>query len=103
MRGIQVSFITYGNSEDLKYLEKLSGIKVFCNTWGLPKYIYNKYLHITHRKHLKSCNIIKTNQMFGADIALKAAKYYNKPLINRMGYLLSDATKKLKEFAKYRL
>ena len=101
LKGIQVSFITYGNSDDLKYFDRLSGIKVLCNKWGLPKYIYNKYLHIIHRKHLKSCNIIKTNQMFGADIALKAAKYYNKPLINRMGYLLSDAVKQLKDFSSF--
>ena len=93
-KGFQVSFITYGNSDDLKYSNRLSGIKVLCNKWGLPKYIYNKYLHIIHRKHLKSCNIIKTNQMFGADIALKSAKYYKKPLINRMGYMWSDFTKR---------
>jgi glycosyltransferase involved in cell wall biosynthesis len=101
LKGIQVSFITYGNSDDLKYFDRLPGIKVLCNKWGLPKYIYNKYLHIIHRKHLKSCNIIKTNQMFGADIALKAAKYYNKPLLNRMGYLLSDAVKQLKDFSSF--
>ena len=94
LKGIQVSFITYGNSDDLKYFDRLPGIKVLCNKWGLPKYIYNKYLHIIHRKHLKSCNIIKTNQMFGADIALKSAKYYKKPLINRMGYMWSDFTKR---------
>jgi glycosyltransferase involved in cell wall biosynthesis len=31
--------------------------------------------------------------MFGADIALKSAKLYDKPLINRMGYMWSDFTK----------
>ena len=39
--------------------------------------------------------------MFGADIALKSAKLYDKPLINRMGYLLSDAIKQLKEFNSF--
>ena len=93
-KGHDISFITYGNNEDLNYIHQLGGIKILCNKWGLPKYIYNKYLHIIHRKHLKSCNIIKTNQMFGADIALKSAKYYKKPLINRMGYMWSDFTKR---------
>jgi glycosyltransferase involved in cell wall biosynthesis len=92
-KGYDISFITYGNNEDLNYIDQLGGIKVLCNKWGLPKYLYNKYLHIIHRKHLKSCNIIKTNQMFGADIALKSAKLYDKPLINRMGYMWSDFTK----------
>ena len=100
-KGYDISFITYGDNEDLNYINQLGGIKVLCNKWGLPKYLYNKYLHIIHRKHLKSCNIIKTNQMFGADIALKAAKYYNKPLLNRMGYLLSDAVKQLKDFSSF--
>ena len=92
-KGYEISFITYGDNEDLNYINQLGGIKVLCNKWGLPKYLYNKYLHIIHRKHLKSCNIIKTNQMFGADIALKSAKLYDKPLINRMGYMWSDFTK----------
>jgi glycosyltransferase involved in cell wall biosynthesis len=92
-KGYDISFITYGDNEDLNYINQLGGIKVLCNKWGLPKYLYNKYLHIIHRKHLKSCNIIKTNQMFGADIALKSAKLYDKPLINRMGYMWSDFTK----------
>ena len=56
-------------------------------------YIYNKYIHIIHRKHLKSCDIIKTNQIFGADIALKSAKYYKKPIAVRLGYLPSDGYK----------
>ncbi len=101
-KGHDISFITYGNNEDLNYIHQLGGIKILCNKWGLPKNIYNKYLHIIHRKYLKSCNIIKTNQMFGADIALKSAKYYKKPLINRMGYLLSDAVNELTEFNSFK-
>jgi len=103
VKGIHVSFVTYGNGIDLKYSDKLSGIKILCNKWGLPKYIYKKYLHIIHRKHLKSCSLIKTNQMFGADIALKSAKYYKKPLVNRMGYMLSDSVKELQEFKHFNL
>jgi len=101
LKGHGISFITYGNNQDLNYIDQLGDIKVLCNNWGLPKYLYNKYLHIIHRKHLKSCNIIKTNQMFGADIALKSAKFYDKPLINRMGYLLSDAIDELTEFNSF--
>ena len=62
-KGHDISLITYGNNQDLNYIDQLGDIKVLCNKWGLPKYLYNKYLHIIHRKHLKSCNIIKTNQM----------------------------------------
>ena len=92
-KGHDISFITYGNIEDLIYIDQLGDIKILCNKWGLPKYIYNKYIHIIHRKHLKSCDIIKTNQIFGADIALKSAKYYKKPIAVRLGYLPSDGYK----------
>ena len=41
--------------------------------------------------------------MHGAEIALKAAKKFRKPLINRMGYLLSDAVEQLPEFQHFNL
>jgi glycosyltransferase involved in cell wall biosynthesis len=92
-KGYDISFITFGNKEDLTYIDLLGGIKILCNKWGFPKYIYNNYLHIIHRKNLKSCNIIKTNQIYGADIAIKSAKYYKKPIVVRLGYLPSDGYK----------
>tara|TARA_B100000315_G_scaffold66920_1_gene60818 strand:- start:300 stop:1157 length:858 start_codon:yes stop_codon:yes gene_type:complete len=33
---------------------------------------------------------MKTNQTKGAEIALRSARFWNKPLIARMGYMLSD-------------
>jgi len=93
LKGFKVSFVTYGNRSEFEYADKVSGINILCNKWGFSKNIYKKYLHLLHRNHLKSCTIIKTNQMNGAHIALKTAKYYNKPLINRMGYMLSNFVK----------
>ena len=39
--------------------------------------------------------------MNGAEIASKVARKFKKPLINRMGYLLSDAVEKLPEFQHF--
>ena len=86
--GVFVSFITYGNAEDLKFRNHLPGIDILCNRWELPNILYHRFLHILHWKTLKVCDLIKTNQVNGSDIALRSAKYWNKPLIGRMGYLL---------------
>ena len=76
-RGASVSFIIYGNSRDLEYRDRLQSIDILSNRWGLPNIIYEKFLHRFHRKRLKSCDIIKTNQMNGADVALCPAQYWN--------------------------
>ena len=41
--------------------------------------------------------------MHGAEIALKAAEKFKKPLVNRMGYLLTDAVERLPEFQNFDL
>ena len=88
--GVAVSFVTYGNSDDLAYRDRLQGINILCNRWGLPNSIYEKFLHRFYRKTLKSCDLIKTNQMNGADVALRSSQHWGKPLISRFGYMFSD-------------
>jgi len=87
--GWKISFITYGDKSDLSYKKLLDGIDIYCNQFGLPQRWYEAFIFIIHRKILKRCHLIKTNQMSGADIALKVAKFFNKPVINRNGYLPS--------------
>ena len=101
--GWSVSFVTYGDKTDLFYKQQLKGVDIYCNKFGLPPKWYESKVHLLHRKVIKNCSLIKTNQMFGADIALHAAKKYKKPLVNRMGYLLSDAVEKLPEFKHFEL
>ena len=88
--GVDVSFVTYGNADDLQYGEKIPGINICCNRWGLPAKIYERLVPWLHRKTLHGADIIKTNQTNGAEIALRVAKHYNKPLIARCGYMLSE-------------
>lgn len=88
--GLEISFITYGNKEDLYFSNRLGGLNIYCNQMNLPLRLYIKLIHILHHKAFKSCDIIKTNQMFGSDIALKCAKYHDKPFFSRFGYMLSE-------------
>ena len=50
--GIAISFITYGNSDDLEYRQRLQGIEILCNRWHLPNNIYERFLHKLHTKSL---------------------------------------------------
>ena len=88
--GVSISFVTYGNSDDLEFQERLPGIEILCNRWDFPIRVYEKFLHRFHGKALRDCDLIKTNQTKGAEIALRSAKFWNKPLIARMGYMMSE-------------
>ena len=88
--GVSISFITYGDSDDLAYQNRIKGINILCNKWNIKNVIYQKYLYLIHWKYFINCDVIKTNQTVGSEIALTAAKFWKKPLLGRMGYLLSD-------------
>ena len=88
-RGVNISFVTYGGSSDFNYVDRIPGINILCNRWKLPRILYELFLHRLHAPALKECNVIKTNQTNGADVAAKAARYWDKPLIVRCGYMWS--------------
>ncbi len=88
--GYKVSFVTYGDRRDLLYSELIPGIQVLCNLWNLPEQWYSRLLPYLHSGAIRFADIIKTNQTIGADIALKCAKLWSKPLISRCGYMWSQ-------------
>jgi glycosyltransferase involved in cell wall biosynthesis len=85
-RGCQVSFVTWGGNEDVRYAEQIAPARVACNRLGLPRRLYECLMPQLHSTLLRSCDLIKTNQTDGADVALSCARYFNKPLIARSGY-----------------
>jgi len=89
-KGIKVSFVTYGDARELKYAEKLGGIGILCNRWGLPPGWYEWLTPLLHAGALRRADVIKTNQTKGAEAALRAAKFWGKPLIARCGYMWSE-------------
>ena len=78
-RGWSVSFVTYGDKSDLNFKNNLKGIQIHCNYFGLSPKWYESLIFFIHRKVLKSCHLIKTNQMYGAEIALSVAKKFKNP------------------------
>jgi glycosyltransferase involved in cell wall biosynthesis len=92
-KGVNVSFLTYGNSEDLLLEHKCTPIKVipvysrlrkpanrwlaFLQSFLIPLYFKNEFTH---------ADIIKTNQMLGSWVAVLGKFLYKKKLIIRCGY-----------------
>jgi glycosyltransferase involved in cell wall biosynthesis len=89
-RGAQIGFVTYGGAADLTYADRLPGIRILCNHWGLPERLYEWALPSLHGSHLRRASLFKTNQTNGAEVALRSARLFRKPLIARCGYMWSD-------------
>ena len=92
-KGIKISFVTYGDESELEFSHRIPGIEILYNKWrkwGLNSRTYAALIPLLHASSLRKVDVVKTNQMLGADIALKAAKMWNKPLIARCGYMFSD-------------
>ncbi len=89
-RGMKVSFITYGNTEDLELGKEIPEIEIFCNHMNLPRVLYDRFLHRIHGEDIREADVIKSNQTRGADIALRSARYWGKPFISRSGYIWSN-------------
>lgn len=88
--GIRVTFATYGNASDLTYADRLPGIRILCNRWGLAQAYYERWLPWLHAPWLWRAGVFKTNQTDGAKIALRTARLWRKPLIARCGYMWSE-------------
>ncbi len=88
-QGAEVSFVTYGDHSDLDYAKRLGNIRILCNASSEPLERYEENLLAIHGKTLKSADVIKTNQTYGAQIALRIARRLGIPLVARCGYLWS--------------
>jgi glycosyltransferase involved in cell wall biosynthesis len=88
-QGLNISFVTYGDSTDLNYAERLGGIRILCNETDLPLEQFERRLFSLHGSAIKTADVIKTNQTYGGELALWGARLLSKPLIARCGYMWS--------------
>lgn len=84
--GVEVTFVTYGRREEVRFATELAGIQVLANRMGLSLRLYQKALKLLPPRG----NIFKSNQVAGADVALTAARRRGAKFIARCGYLLSE-------------
>jgi glycosyltransferase involved in cell wall biosynthesis len=88
-KGFDVEFLTYGGSGELDFADRLNGIGILCNEGDLPFEMYEESVLEIHAERLRSAGVIKTNQTYGADVALHAAHRFSAGLVARCGYMWS--------------
>lgn len=88
--GFRISFVSYGQVEELEYQDKIPDINILYNKWKLPKILYNSLIPLLHAKTIKKAQIIKTNQLSGSVVAMWSSWLWSIPLVVRCGYLLSE-------------
>ena len=90
----QITFVTYGDAGDSRFRDQIGDINLVLNKWRLPQRVYERSLAVSHPKIWRGDTILKTNQIVGAETALRAARLFNKRLVVRCGYLLSLNTER---------
>jgi glycosyltransferase involved in cell wall biosynthesis len=89
-RGYGVTIVSYGDSSEARYVDRLDGIVIAYNRWGLSIPRYEKLLPWIHWRKLRHVDLVKSYQVDAAEAALRAAEIHRKPFVARCGYLLSD-------------
>jgi glycosyltransferase involved in cell wall biosynthesis len=114
-KNVDVSFLTYGTNEDLKYSDLLGDIKVYpvfnyikSKSWVL-QLIKSLFIPLKLKNVIKEIDIIKTNQINGSWISCISKILFKKRIIIRSGFewLYGHRTffnkKGIKQYIKYLL
>ena len=88
-RGVSISIISWGRGEDAAVVAAFPWLRVYENRWKLPPDQYERWMPLLHALPLAQAGIIKSNQVSGADCALRCARFWQKPFVARCGYLWS--------------
>jgi len=91
--GNEVTFITYGDISDLKYTERLNGIKILPiysifkkSKFKVVNILMSFILPFRLRRRITNFDILKTKQMHGAWVPAILSKLTKIPLLYRYGY-----------------
>lgn len=91
-KNIDVTFLTFGNKNDLNFSKLLNGINVipvldFINSKSTTlKFLKSFLIPIKFREQIKSIDIVRTDQLDGSWIATIIKLLFRKKLIIRAGY-----------------
>lgn len=84
--GVAVEFVSYGRGHAHDFQDALGAIALRNNRLSLPEALYKHSLRWSPPR----ADLIKSNQVAGAELALQAARRRGVPFVARCGYLLSD-------------
>ncbi|MCW5874829.1 MAG: glycosyltransferase family 4 protein [Anaerolineales bacterium] len=85
-RGVGIEFVTYGDQQDLAFASQIPGLRIRANTSNLNLSAYERKL----LSEPVQADMVKSNQMAGADIAMGVARKTAAKFVARCGYLLSE-------------
>lgn len=110
IHNINYTFVTYGDSYDLKFDEYFRNLKII-PIYEKLKYSQNKYMKIFNSIRIKKIfknevtgfDLIKTNQLKGSWSAIILKIFSGKPLIVRTGYDLYSFSKYEKKSKLYKV
>ena len=85
-----ITFVTHGTRADMAFQDQLQGIRIICNEHDLPEKDYLAALLQAPPVEMRGPVIFKSNQVWGAEIPLQAARKFGARCIARCGYLFSD-------------
>ena len=99
--GIQVQFITYGDSRDRQWESDLHGIQllpIYERLQRTPSKILSLLQSLcipwVFRHELRRTDLLKTNQIWGGWVAILSKWFFRKPLLVRCGYEFYDFSRK---------
>ncbi len=87
--GVDITIVSYGGREEHEFAEQLQGMRLLTNWINWHDRRYEHRLHQLHGLHFWKTDVLKTNQMIGAEVAVRASRFWKTPLLLRMGYLWS--------------
>ena len=100
-QGIDVTFFSWGNEEDLDIAKTLKNIRVIPLYTRLPhpqnkalRALTSLFLPWVARAEIKNADLLKTNQMWGGWCAALSKLLFRKPLLVRTGFELYQFTLK---------
>ncbi len=85
-RGVGIDFVTYGGKEDLALGQSMPGVRIHANIEALGLGAYERRL----LSQPIQADVIKSNQVAGADIAMEVARKVKAKFVARCGYLLGE-------------
>ena len=99
----KIYVFTYGDAEELEYKSLLAqNIEIRCNDKKVGRIWYPFLLPVKHRKEVKECDILKTEQMQGIWAAIIARIVNRKVrLVVRTGYSLSFMARRAGDWIGY--
>jgi len=90
----RVNMVTYGGKADRLLARKIPELNIMPARWYPRQQLTTLYLALRYFPQLSSSDILKTNQIRGAQVAVWIKNLFRKKLIVRCGYLHSLITRK---------